>query len=114
MPPPEERTAFRPRGGEEEGRSRCAACREIYPNSTLDQRLWCPDCRERLDRLARLGSHAVALLVTVPFGVWILLEGSTEVLSIWAWVLPLAAAYYLGFRIGREIVKGWVRLSGRR
>lgn len=93
--------------------SRCESCRELYPHSALDQRLWCPPCREKLERMARLGSHVSAVLVTVPFGVWVLLESSTEVLSPWAWVLPLGAAYYLGYRIGREVVKGWVRLRSR-
>ena len=31
------------------------------------------------------------------------------VLSPGAWLLPLAAAYYLGLRIGREVVRGVLR-----
>ena len=111
MPPSEERAAFRPRpagdGGPEE---RCRSCRRLYPQSELDQRLWCPPCRDRVKRLSRIGSHVTALVVTVPFGIWVLVSASTEVLSPMAWLLPLAAAYYLGWRIGREVVKGWVKL----
>jgi len=63
-----------------------------------------------MKRLSRIGSHVAALVVTIPFGVWVLVSSSTEVLSPAAWLLPLAAAYYLGWRIGREVVKGWVKL----
>lgn len=99
--------------GDEEDRTRCEACRELYPHSALDQRLWCPKCRDRRERWTRIGSHATGLAVTLPFGAWVLAEASTEVLSIWAWLLPLAAAYYLGWRIGRELARGLVRLKNR-
>lgn len=116
MSPPEA-GRDRPSGptlGGEEAERRCASCREIYPNSALDQRLWCPPCRDALKRRARIGSHLAALVVTVPFGIWILVTGSSEVLSPLAWVMPLGAAYYLGWRIGRELIEGWVRLQARR
>ncbi len=98
-------------GGEE--RTRCAACRELYPHDDLDRRLWCPSCSDRRERWVRIGGHASALAVTIPFGAWVAVEASTEVLSIWAWLLPLAVAYYLGWRIGRELSKGLVRLASR-
>lgn len=97
----------------DEEKRRCVACRELYPHSALDQQLWCPPCRDALETKMTRVSHLTALLVTVPFGIWVLLEASSEVLSIWAWVMPLGAAYYLGYRIGRELVKGWVQLRSR-
>lgn len=112
----EERARFRARPPGEDGQeepTRCAACRELYPRDDLDRRLWCPPCRDRRERWTRIGSHVTALAVTVPFGAWVALEASTEVLSIWAWLLPLAAAYYLGWRIGRELSKGLARLACR-
>ncbi len=111
MPPSEGRAAFRVGPGDGgASEARCRSCRRVRPREELDDRFWCPDCRERVKRLSRIGSHATAALVTIPFGVWVLVSGSTEVLSGWAWVMPLGAAYYLGWRIGREIVKGWVKL----
>lgn len=111
MPPSEGRAAFRARSGDgEEAGARCRSCRAVRPREELDDRLWCEACRERLARASLIGSHLTAVLVTVPFGIWVLVSGSTEVLSPWAWVMPLGAAYYLGWRIGREIVKGWVKL----
>ena len=97
----------------DEPESRCASCRELYPTSALDQRLWCPPCRDELARKLRWGSHVTALAITVPFAVWVYMVRTTEVLSPWAWVLPRGAAYYLGWRIGKELIKGWVRLKSR-
>lgn len=117
MSPSEERPRprARPRSGEEgAAEERCRSCRELYPHDALDQRLWCPPCGERRDRLSRYGSHGIALLVTIPFAIWVLVSASSEVLSPVAWLLPLAAAYYLGWRIGREVVKGWVKLKSNR
>lgn len=54
----------------------------------------------------RLFPHVIALAITVPFGIWILAGDIHGVLPTGAWALPLAAAYYLGFRIGRELTKG--------
>lgn len=50
--------------------------------------------------------HLLAAGITVPFAVWIVLSDIRGVLPRAAWLLPLAAAYYLGLRIGREVVRG--------
>jgi len=88
---------------------RCASCEELYPHSDLDRQLWCPSCRDALGRRVRWGRHGAALVVTVPFALWILVEGRFGVLPLWAWLVPLGAAYYLGYRIGREVMRGYVR-----
>jgi len=51
--------------------------------------------------------HLIAALVTLPFAIWILRLDRGEFLPQVAWLLPLGAAYYLGFRIGGEVVKGY-------
>lgn len=50
--------------------------------------------------------HFIAAAVTIPFAIWIATSDIQGVLSPAAWLLPLAAAYYLGLRIGREVVRG--------
>jgi hypothetical protein len=62
-----------------------------------------------LEKKASRGQHLIALLVTVPFAIWIAVEGTRGYFPLYAWAIPLAAAYYLGMRIGREVVRGWVR-----
>ena len=57
--------------------------------------------------------HAIAAIITLPFAVWVLVGDKSGVLSPAAWVLPLAAAYYLGLRIGREVTKGIRRARER-
>jgi hypothetical protein len=87
----------------------CTSCAGLYPHSDLDRQLWCPACREALGRRVRWGRHGAALAITIPFAIWILVEGRFGVLPLWAWLLPLGAAYYLGYRIGRELMRGYVR-----
>ena len=50
--------------------------------------------------------HFIAAGITIPFAIWIALSEMSGVLPRTAWLMPLAAAYYLGLRIGREVVRG--------
>lgn len=59
-------------------------------------------------RTAR-AAHLIAILIVLPFGVWVLVGGRSGYFPLYAWLLPLAAAYYLGLRIGRELTKGYLR-----
>jgi hypothetical protein len=40
---------------------------------------------------------------------WILVEGTGTVLPTYAWALPLLASWYLGSRIGRVLVRNYLR-----
>ncbi len=87
----------------------CHGCGEVFPKSELDDHHWCPGCGPRLRRRMTLWRHGIALAITLPFGIWILQLERLEFLPQAAWLLPLGAAYYLGYRIGREVVKGYSR-----
>ena len=87
----------------------CDACGELFPKGALDEDRWCADCRPRMQRRMQMGRHIVATLITLPFAIWVIQLERAEFLPAYAWLLPLAAAYYLGFRIGREVVKGYTR-----
>lgn len=89
--------------------ARCRACGRQRPEQELDEAGWCPACRVELERRTRKAPHLFAAGIVLPFAVWILLGGRFGVLPPYAWLLPLAAAYYLGYRIGRELVKGYAR-----
>lgn len=58
---------------------------------------------------ARWVPHAIAAGITVPFAIWVAMSDLRGVLHPAAWLLPLAGAYYLGLRIGREVVRGVLR-----
>ena len=90
-------------------RATCRSCGQDLPQSTLDEAGWCPECAWELESKAARGQHAIALLITLPFAIWIAVEGTRGYFPLYAWAIPLAAAYYLGMRIGREVVKGWAR-----
>ena len=87
----------------------CDACGRVLPKGALDGDGWCDACRPRMRRRMKIGPHAIASLIVLPFAVWILTLDRGAYLPAAAWLLPLAAAYYLGFRIGREVVKGYSR-----
>ncbi|MCG8466702.1 MAG: hypothetical protein MJB57_00630 [Gemmatimonadetes bacterium] len=87
----------------------CDACGQVFPKGALDEDRWCRDCAPRMRKRMAVWRHVVAALVVLPFGIWILRLDRLEFLPQAAWLLPLGAAYYLGFRIGREVVKGYSR-----
>jgi len=87
----------------------CGACGASVAKGTLDEDGWCDACRPRMRRRMKRGPHVIAALITIPFAIWILTLDRGATLPAVAWLLPLAASYYLGFRIGREIVKGYTR-----
>jgi len=78
----------------------------------LDRWNWCKPCRLDLDRKVRKGQYVVAALITLPFLVWILVAGTGSVLPTYAWALPLLASWYLGSRIGRVVVRNYLRARG--
>lgn len=89
--------------------SECGGCGKMYPQKALDERGWCDACRPIMRRRFQRGRHLVAAAVTLPFAIWILTLDRGATLAPPVWLLPLAAAYYLGFRIGGEVVKGYSR-----
>ena len=87
----------------------CVRCGKEVPASTRDRWNWCKPCAAELQRKVRMGQYAVAALITLPFLVWILIDGTGTVLPAYAWALPLLAAWYLGSRIGRVLVRNYLR-----
>jgi DNA-directed RNA polymerase subunit RPC12/RpoP len=93
----------------ESANAACAHCGQEVPETSLDRWYWCKPCRTELERKARRGQYLVAALTTLPFLVWILVEGTKSVLPTYAWALPLLAAWYLGSRIGRVLIRNFLR-----
>ena len=87
----------------------CRHCGEPHSTTDLDRWLWCPSCALDLERRARRGQYLIAALITLPFLIWILVEGTGGVLPTYAWALPLLAAWYLGSRIGRVLIRNYLR-----
>jgi hypothetical protein len=89
--------------------TRCEACGQPRPEGALDEQGWCAECRRRSERRVKIGQHLIAAAIVLPFAIWVLVLEKSAFLPWYAWLLPLAAAYYLGQRIGRESIKGYIR-----
>jgi hypothetical protein len=81
----------------------------VHADDVLDEDRWCPECHKRMQRRVRVGQHLIAGLIVLPFAVWVVTLEKLDFLPVYAWLLPLLAAYYLGLRIGREAIKGYLR-----
>lgn len=92
-----------------EADARCRECGAPNSRDDLDEYGWCPACQAALRRRTGRVAHLIALLIVLPFAVWILVSERSGYFSLYAWLLPLAAAYYLGLRIGRELARGYLR-----
>lgn len=91
----------------------CDPCGEVFPKAELSEDRLCDACGPLMQRRMRWWRHVVAGLITLPFAVWIVVWTGRfpqfDYLPPLAWLLPLSASYYLGFRIGGEVVKGYTR-----
>ena len=87
----------------------CGACGQMFPKGQLHRDDWCEACGPRMQRRMRRGRHVVAASITLWVVIWLRTSPDLGFLPAYAWGLPLVAAYYLGFRIGREVVKGYTR-----
>ena len=92
----------------------CDVCGEVYPREDLDRHHWCEACRPRMQRRMLLWRHVVATVVALPIAFWVFTHPSFDRRPLGAWILFIVAAYYLGFRLGREVVRIYTRLRGSR
>lgn len=92
-----------------EGDASCRECGASQSRDDLDVYGWCPACTASLRKRTVWASHIIAVLIVLPFAIWILIGGRSGYFPAYAWLLPLGAAYYLGLRIGRELAKGYLR-----
>ena len=87
----------------------CTLCRQVRQEEDLDQDRLCPDCRGDVLRKLRTLPHFVALAILVAVFVVASMRVNFEVLPWYLWAVQFAAVYYLGVRLGRETIKGYIR-----
>lgn len=88
----------------------CDVCGEVRPRATIDTNHWCEDCRPRMLKRLRVWRHATALVVALPIAAWVFIHPTFGRQPLMLWSLFVIAAYYLGFRFGREVMKVYTRL----
>ena len=88
----------------------CDVCGEVYPRAAIDTNHWCEECRPRMLRRMRVWRHVMALAVALPIAAWVFTHPTFDGRPIELWALFVIAAYYLGYRLGREVMKVYTRM----
>jgi hypothetical protein len=89
---------------------RCRRCRQERTADDLDRQLWCEECRRAERRRAGHWGRGLAFAAAVLLSFWIaiVIQPSREFLLLWA--LVIVVAFYLGSRLGQELVFGIIRV----
>lgn len=93
----------------------CVRCLEVQDMALIDRIFWCESCRARAMRRATRIGRVVAFTLTTLLILWIaLVVQPARDLILSAWIVAIAAAFYLAMRISREVAYGAMRLMNRR
>jgi hypothetical protein len=92
----------------------CVRCLEVKDLMALDRLLWCDACRFRARERAAWWGWLGGFLFAAGVGlyVWIVVRPSD--LIIGGWLGTLAAAVWIGSKVSREILYGWMRFRNSR
>jgi hypothetical protein len=89
---------------------RCRRCRQPRTADDLDRILWGQECQRAERRRAAWWGRALAFGAAVLLSLWIAtrIQPSDQFLRLWA--LVVVVAFYLGSRLGTELVYGITRV----
>ncbi len=92
----------------------CVRCLEVQDLMALDRLLWCDECRFRARERASWWGWLGGLIFAsgVALYVWITVRPTDLIIS--AWIGTLAAAVWIGSKVAREIVYGFMRFKNAR
>jgi hypothetical protein len=89
---------------------RCHRCRQARPTEELDRMIWCEECLRAERRRAAWWGRAMAFLAAVALSFWIAIHVQPSEQFLLLWALVVIVAFYLGSRLGTELVFGVVRV----
>lgn len=89
---------------------RCHRCREARPTEELDRMIWCEECLRVERRRAAWWGRAMAFLAAVALSFWIAIDVQPSDQFLLLWALVVIVAFYLGSRLGAELVFGVARV----
>ena len=93
----------------------CVRCLEVKPKDELDRLLWCEGCVERAKARATRWGWAAGLLLAALLAVWIFVAVQPDPnLVLGGWIATVAAAFWIGSKVAREIGYGVQRYRNRR
>jgi len=99
-------------GDPEEG-LRCRVCGLEKPRREVDRLLWCEECVQAGRARAATRSWAIGALLALVLGSWIWLYIRPSDLVLGGWIAVVVAGFWLGARIGREVLFGIYRSRTR-
>ena len=89
----------------------CIRCLELKDLMVLDRLLWCDECRFRARERAAWWGWLVGLVFAAGVGIYVWAVIHPTDLIIGAWMATLAAAVWIGSKVGREISYGVMRFK---
>lgn len=89
---------------------RCHRCRQARPTEELDRMIWCEECLRVERRRAAWWGRAMAFLAAVALSFWIAIDVQPSDQFLLLWALVVIVAFYLGSRLGTELVFGVARV----
>jgi hypothetical protein len=89
---------------------RCHRCRQARTTGELDRMIWCEDCLRLERRRAARWGRGLAFLAAVALALWIAIDIQPSDQFLVLWALVVIVAFYLGSRLGTELVFGIVRV----
>jgi hypothetical protein len=89
---------------------RCHRCRQQRTTEELDRMIWCEECLRAERRRAAWWGRGMAFLAAVALSFWIAIDVQPSDQFLLLWALVVVVAFYLGSRLGTELVFGIVRV----
>lgn len=90
----------------------CVRCGELSDLMALDRMLWCDRCRFLGRERAAWWGWAQGLVFGAAVAAYVFLVVRPTDLVIGGWIATIAAAVWIGARLGREIAFGVMRMKG--
>lgn len=85
---------------------RCHRCRQVRATEELDRMIWCEDCLRVERRRAAWWGRGIAFLAAVALSFWIAIDVQPSDPFLVLWAMVVLVAFYLGSRLGTELVFG--------
>lgn len=87
----------------------CVRCLEEKDVEEMDRLLWCKACQNAARRRAGVWGWGFGILLAILLALWIWIVTKPSDLIIGGWIATVAAALFIGSRIGKEVAFGVIR-----
>jgi hypothetical protein len=117
---PKEETVFGKKDSDSAWRSRfpdqatCIRCLQEKDLEGMDRLLWCEECRDVARQRAGLWGWGIGAVFAAILALWIYFYIQPSDVIIGGWIGTVAAALWIGARVGREVAFGVLRFNNRK